>query len=76
MPQNFNFYSFSSGYIRLVERLVVKLVELVASIFRGMVVWLTAVGDAIVSLGRCLTNAIRRRPPTGIQVCIFCYFYV
>jgi hypothetical protein len=59
-----------------VERLVVGLVELVVFIFRGTVVRITPVGDAIVSLGRRLSNAIRRRPSTGVQLFIFSYFYV
>ncbi len=55
---------------------MVGLVELVVFIFRGTVVRITAVGDAIVSLGRRLSNDIRRRPSTGVQVFIFSYFYV
>jgi hypothetical protein len=51
-----------------VERLVVGLVDVTIAIYRGTVVRLTAVGDAIVSLGRRIT---RRQPSTGVQVFIF-----
>jgi hypothetical protein len=54
-----------------VERLVVGLVELVITIYRGTVVRLTPVGDAIVSLGRRLVHRLRRRPSTGVQVFTF-----
>jgi hypothetical protein len=57
-----------------VERLVVGLVELIIAIYRGTVVRLTAVGDAIVSLGRRIAHRFRRQPSTGVQV--FIYFYV
>jgi hypothetical protein len=50
-----------------VERLVVGLVDFTIAIYRGTVVRLTAVGDAIVSLGRRIT---RRQPSTGVQVFI------
>jgi hypothetical protein len=70
------FIQFRVGYIRLVERLVVGLVELVIAIYRGTVVWLTAVGDSIVSLGRRIAHRFRRQPSAGVQVFIFCYFYV
>jgi hypothetical protein len=53
-----------------VERLVVGLVELVITIYRGTVVRLTAVGDAIVSLGRRITHRLRRQPSEGSQVFI------
>jgi hypothetical protein len=54
-----------------VERLVVGLVELVIAIYRGTVVRLTAVGDAIVSLGRRIVHRLRRQPSAGVQVFIF-----
>jgi hypothetical protein len=57
-----------------VERLVVGLVELVITIYRGTVVRLTAVGDAIVSLGRRIAHRFRRQPSTGVQV--FIYFNI
>ena len=53
------------------ERLVVGLVDFTIAIYRGTVVRLTAVGDAIVSLGRRIT---RRQPSTGVQV--FIYFNI
>jgi hypothetical protein len=53
-----------------VERLVVGLVELTIAIYRGTVVRLTAVGDAIVSLGRRIAHRFRRQPSTGVQVFI------
>ena len=49
------------------ERLVVGIVDTAIAIYRGTVVRLTAVGDAIVSLGRRIT---RRQPSTGVQVFI------
>ncbi len=58
------------------ERLVVGLVELAIAIYRGTVVRLTAVGDAIVSLGRRLVHLLRRQPSEGVQVFIFSYFYI
>jgi hypothetical protein len=57
-----------------VERLVVGLVELTIAIYRGTVVRLTAVGDAIVSLGRRISHRFRRQPSTGVQV--FIYFNI
>jgi hypothetical protein len=54
-----------------VERLVVGLVELVITIYRGTVVRLTAVGDAIVSLGRRIVHRLRRQPSKGVQVLYF-----
>jgi hypothetical protein len=51
-----------------VERLVVGIVDIAIAIYRGTVVRLTAVGDAIVSLGRRIT---RRQPSTGVQVYIY-----
>jgi hypothetical protein len=59
-----------------VEQLVVGLVELSIAIYRGTVVRLTAVGDAIVSLGRRLVHLLRRQPSEGVQVFIFSYFYI
>ncbi len=56
------------------ERLVVGLVDFAIAICRGTVVRLTAVGDAIVSLGRRLVHRIRRQPSTGVQV--FIYFNI
>ncbi len=56
---------------RLVERLVVGIVDFFLTIYRGTVVRLTAVGDAIVSLGRRIT---RRQPSTGVQVFIYSNF--
>ncbi len=58
------------------ERLVVGLVELVIAICRGTVVRLTAVGDAIVSLGRRIAHRFRRQPSAGVQVIYIFYFYV
>ena len=56
------------------ERLVVGIVDIAIAIYRGTVVRLTAVGDAIVSLGRRIT---RRQPSTGVQVFIYILiFYV
>ena len=58
------------------ERLVVGLVELVITIYRGTVVRLTAVGDSIVSLGRRIAHRFRRQPSAGVQVLIFlCLIY-
>jgi hypothetical protein len=54
-----------------VERLVVGLVELVITIYRGTVVRLTALGDAIVSLGRRIAHRFRRQPSTGVQVFLY-----
>jgi hypothetical protein len=54
-----------------VERLVVGLVEFVIAIYRGTVVRLTAVGDAIVSLGRRIAHRPCRQPSEGVQVFIF-----
>ncbi len=53
---------------------MVGLVEFVITIYRGTVVRLTAVGDAIVLLGRRIAHRFRRQPSTGVQV--FIYFYV
>jgi hypothetical protein len=67
---NFIFYflfNFELVINRLVERLVVGIVDFFITIYRGTVVRLTAVGDAIVSLGRRIT---RRQPSTGVQVFI------
>jgi hypothetical protein len=47
---------------------VVGIVDTAIAIYRGTVVRLTAVGDAIVSLGRRIT---RRQPSTGVQVYIY-----
>jgi hypothetical protein len=58
-----------------VERLVVGLVELSIAIYRGTVVRLTAVGDAIVSLGRRLVHLLRRQPSEGVQVFIILIFF-
>jgi hypothetical protein len=54
-----------------VERLVVGLVEFFVAIYRGTVVRLTAVGDAIVLLGRRIAHRFRRQPSTGVQVYIY-----
>jgi hypothetical protein len=73
----YSLYSFLGYYIffyfelvinRLVERLVVGVVDFFITIYRGTVVRLTAVGDAIVSLGRRIS---RRQPSTGVQVIIY-----
>ncbi len=53
------------------DRLVAGLVDFFIAICRGTVVRLTAVGDAIVSLGRRIA---RRQPSTGVQV--FIYFNI
>jgi hypothetical protein len=66
-----HFIQFRAGYNRLVERLVVGLVELAISIYRGTVVRLTAVGDSILSLGRRIAHRLRRQPSTGAQVFVF-----
>ncbi len=59
------------------ERLVVGLVEFLIAIYRGTVVRLTAVGDAIVLLGRSIAHRFHRQPSTGVQVFIyFNIFYV
>ncbi len=55
------------------ERLVVGIVDIAIAIYRGTVVRLTAVGDAIVSLGHRIT---RRQPSTGVQVFICSIFYI
>jgi hypothetical protein len=60
-------FNFELVTNRLVERLVVGLVDFFITIYRGTVVRLTTVGDAIVSLGRRIT---RRQPSTGVQVFI------
>jgi hypothetical protein len=57
-----------------VERLVVGLVELVIAMYRGTVVRLTAVGDAIVSLGRCIAHRLRRQPSEGVRYLYFNIF--
>jgi hypothetical protein len=61
-------FNFELVINRLVERLVVGIVNFAITIYRGTVVRLTAVGDAIVSLGRRIT---RRQPSTGVQVFIY-----
>ncbi len=61
-------FDFELVINRLVERLVVGIVDIAIAIYRGTVVRLTAVGDAIVSLGRRIT---RRQPSTGVQVFIY-----
>ena len=61
------------------ERLVVGIVDFFLTIYRGTVVRLTAVGDAIVSLGRRISHRFRRQPSTGVQVFIYfdnIFFYV
>ncbi len=63
----FFLFNFELVINRLVERLVVGVVDFLLTIYRGTVVRLTAVGDAIVSLGRRFT---RRQPSTGVQVFI------
>jgi hypothetical protein len=69
------YFSFNFELVinRLVERLVLGLVDFFITIYRGTVVRLTAVGDAIVSLGRRIT---RRQPSTGVQVFMYFNFYV
>jgi hypothetical protein len=57
-----------------VERLVVGLVDFFIAIYRGTVVRLTAVGDAIVLLGRRIAHRFRRQPSTGVEV--FIYFNI
>ena len=64
-------FNFELVINRLVERLVVGIVDIAIAIYRGTVVRLTAVGDAIVSLGRRIS---RRQPSTGVQV--FIYFNI
>ncbi len=64
-------FNFELVINRLVERLVVGIVDIFITIYRGTVVRLTAVGDAIVSLGRRIS---RRQPSTGVQV--FIYFNI
>ena len=64
----FFLFNFELVINRLVERLVVGIVDTAIAIYRGTVVRLTAVGDAIVSLGRRIT---RRQPSTGVQVFIY-----
>ncbi len=56
------------------ERLVVGLVDFFIAIYRGTVVRLTAVGDAIVLLGRRIAHRFRRQPSTGVEV--FIYFNI
>ena len=53
---------------------MVGLVDFLIAIYRGTVVRLTAVGDAIVSLGRRIAHRFRRQPSTGVQV--FIYFNI
>jgi hypothetical protein len=57
-----------------VERLVVGLVELVLAFCRGTMARLSAVGDAIVSLGRRIAHNFRRQPSTGVPVIIYLLF--
>ena len=64
-------FNFELVINRLVERLVVGMVDFFITIYRGTVVRLTAVGDAIVSLGRRIS---RRQPSTGVQVFIYLIF--
>ncbi len=64
-------FNFELVINRLVERLVVGIVDTAIANYRGTVVRLTAVGDAIVSLGRHVT---RCQPSTGVQV--FIYFNI
>jgi hypothetical protein len=70
------YFSFNFELVinRLVERLVVGLVDFLIAIYRGTVVRLTAVGDAIVLLGRRIAHRFRRQPSTGVQV--FIYFNI
>ncbi len=75
----YNLYNFIGYFLfnfelvinRLVERLVVGIVDFFITIYRGTVVRLSAVGDAIVSVSRRIT---RRQPSTGVQV--FIYFNI
>ena len=67
----FFLFNFELVINRLVERLVVGVVDFFITIYGGTVVRLTAVGDAIVSLGRRIS---RRQPSTGVQV--FIYFNI
>ncbi len=53
---------------------MVGLVDFFIAIYRGTVVRLTAVGDAIVLLGRRIAHRFRRQPSTGVQV--FMYFNI
>ena len=69
-------FNFELVINRLVERLVVGIVDFFITIYRGTVVRLTAVGDAIVSPGRRLVHRLRRQPSEGVQVFIFSYFYI
>ncbi len=64
-------FNFELVINRLVERLVAGIVDTFIAIYRGTVVRLIAVGDAIISLGRRIT---RRQPSTGVQV--FIYFNI
>jgi hypothetical protein len=57
-----------------VDRLVVGLVEFFIAIYRGTVVRLTAVGDAIVLLGRRIAHRFHRQPSTGVQVYFNIFF--
>ncbi|MFN9904177.1 MAG: hypothetical protein ACK55Z_36440, partial [bacterium] len=66
-------FNFELVINRLVERLVVGIVDIAIAIYRGTVVRLTAVGDAIVSLGRRIS---RRQPSTGVQVFIYFNIFV
>ena len=69
----FFLFNFELVINRLVERLVVGIVDTAIAIYRGTVVRLTAVGDAIVSLGRRIS---RRQPSTGVQVFIYFNIFV
>ena len=69
----YSLFNFELVINRLVERLVVGIVDFFITIYRGTVVRLTAVGDAIVSLGRRIT---RRQPSTGVQVFIYFNIFV
>ena len=69
----FFLFNFELVINRLVERLVAGIVDTFIAIYRGTVVRLTAVGDAIVSLGRRIT---RRQPSTGVQVFIYFNIFV
>ncbi len=53
---------------------MVGLVDFFIAIYRGTVVRLIAVGDAIVSLGRRIAHRFRRQPSTGVQVFILLLF--
>ena len=65
-------FNFELVINRLVERLVVGIVDTFIAIYRGTVVRLIAVGDAIVSLGRRIS---RRQPSTGVQVYILIFYF-